>query len=478
MPSPESQFGPNQREQLPATGDDCALSGVSGPSVRVELGKTPVDRSLFVVNQILEGGYAPHLAVNGVKFLPFEHRSFEPGSTNERFVRFLRNNEIGSVMIADTSPTDQITSLVSELARQGLTIHFRDHHSPAPGVASHETLRRNISVIESLVRKSGGTFRWETRDEYPTCSMLVEEGDLLKLRVGAYICAPCDLDGLGTYLKGLGLRYDSFPGSAHGMELDIAMIDSPQARKTRQMLSELRRQREGSDVEFQHQMLPASSAYLLAYGGVALNPTKLKHNTFRLNHAFVQSVIKGDLDSPEGDTIRAMGEITRSYDRVLRTLIHQYAIVNGPIVVVNLANLSLEGDVRRVLTEAHPEERPDELCKLASSLIGKRSCRVHTGRVKQLIRDICQGEWKMSSDLVVSLITADARKTWQCHVEGIGAYSRINFAALNKRAMMPVFRTTLGSRALVSGAQISKAMSLIEEEVSTMEVSRRQSPRN
>ena len=39
------------------------------------------------------------------------------------------------------------------------------------------------------------------------------------------------------------------------------------------------------------------------------------------------------------------------------------------------------------------------------------------------------------SDLVIVLVTADHKKNWQCHVEGIGLYSRMDFASLNKRVV-------------------------------------------
>lgn len=465
----------------PVPGADELLSNAAMPAPPTlnQLPAPTAERIIYELARVTEGGYAPHFAVNGVKFLPFEHRQFAPGENTERFVRFLRNNDINSVMIADTSPTEAIAALASEIGRQGLTLHYRDHHSPAQGIISNETLRRNAAQIELIARRSGGTFRWETRDEYPTCSMLLESGDLLKLKVGAYICVPCDIDGLGTYVKGVGLRYDSFPGSAHSMELDIAMIDSPQSRKTRSMLLDQKRKASGSsEGDFQHQMLPASQAYLQAYGGIALNPSKFKHNLYKLNVAFVESLIQGGLETNPGQSIRSLGDVTRSYDNVLRSIISTYAIVNGPIVTVNLANLTLERDMKEVLASKHPEMTNDELCANASALIGRKSSRVHTGRVKQLIREICQQEWGMSSDLVIALITSDQRKTWQCHVEGIGLYSKINFGALNRKNHAPMFRTILGSRAIVNANDIGRAMSVIQDEVESIEALRRQGARN
>ncbi len=115
-----------------------------------------------------------------------------------------RGEHVRRVMIADTLPTDSIRELIERLHRAGVEVHFRDHHH-----GDYAGSGKNYHFNEERIAECLGRNCWvETREQAPSITNMIQEGELAEGGRSLYICAPADIDALCGGLLAANLNPD------------------------------------------------------------------------------------------------------------------------------------------------------------------------------------------------------------------------------------------------------------------------------
>lgn len=146
--------------------------------------------------------------VQGVALQPFEKPTPE-------LLALVRGKKRALFIDLAASPAMQET--IEALRTEGVEVTaYRDHHyAPA---SSDPRDQKTAQSADKIVAELGDKARFETRDQAPSCSRLVELGEATREKIDL-ILHHGDTDGFLGYLKACGLAYE-------GMEEDADILDS------------------------------------------------------------------------------------------------------------------------------------------------------------------------------------------------------------------------------------------------------------
>ena len=121
--------------------------------------------------------------------------------------------ECKKILVVDHPPTPALNALLTALADK-MFVHYRDHHLSEKTM--YPVMPANVQAVVV------------TREQHPSCSTLVSDGEFK----GHIVLADEDLDGFLSAMKAVGVSYPE-------LDSDAAILDGPVSEMTENNLSHL-----------------------------------------------------------------------------------------------------------------------------------------------------------------------------------------------------------------------------------------------
>ena len=436
--------GPSLAHAKVPTQKDAVVAKGSYEPLPTETNLGPVPRYL-----------SEHLVINGCSLITPSSPDLRPEEASH-LQNYILATGTGAVVIADTVLTRSMLGLIKSLARSGIKVSFIDHHNENSRTPT-DRQRAIADSIQELRSTPNVTVTFATREEIPTCSLLVNDGQFTRERVGVFIGAPFDFDVAGAFFKGTGLRWDTVKGwNKHSLELDCAILDSRGPRAHPQLVQEMniaKTQALGESVTRPPflDFLAKSISVAQFSRATGLGLTDL--STVDVLAKFALSIQDGlGAMSSAWRSLGPVGKVEKELLHVLQTLARKHAFIDddAPIVNVDLSSNFKSFD----------KEFPNDptVQRIARAMTGPDSFRAPRWMLKAIAQDLHNearfGERTQDGSALVYTYTTD-RNELALFIVPTGTYRRdrfgngIDFRSLNTNGERPLFSTFLGETATV-----------------------------
>lgn len=183
---------------------------ISEPLNTPALGKAPSPEAIAIsaITTKEANGMLHVVRLGEVDVLPLTSSTISPGKMADLLSYTLlpdaRGECVKRVMIADTLPSDSIRELVEKLHRAGVEVRYIDHHR-----GDYVSAGKNYALNEERIAKLlGENCVVDTRENAPSITNLIVQGELAEGGRSLYICAPADIDALSGAMLAANLNPD------------------------------------------------------------------------------------------------------------------------------------------------------------------------------------------------------------------------------------------------------------------------------
>ena len=299
--------------------------------------RCPLPEEAQIIARTFEDGTHKlhYLEVNGVRLLTPLSPHLSRREINV-IVAFAAREKIESVMIADTVPSKEISSLISKLRGKGVEVIFKDHHKE-PVTRGLPDLMLNHSRLQDLL---GANYESHPRDAVPSVSHLIPPGSLVLQKIGLYLASPPDADGIVSGLVGAGLDPGraNFEGEMATCDA-LAVLDSPGSPRAK-----IVRERARQDIKQSGKVNDGVSlpVWLQEFNhGLKL----VKHDPLKtrdLQLALALTARDGHLSGPGGEELDKLELAFRRRQAVVKALLESFGKMDGPFFTFDLEEAKQE----------------------------------------------------------------------------------------------------------------------------------------